>query len=311
MARPEHLEMSMRRNRTFPTLPNLLPRRLRLVKLLRAHGLRDAERLREDELLGALSRLKIVMPSAAPIPFHAPLPTSSAGASDGNTGGGESHDDDDDDRYDDPHALPRFREPKIFIPAGERTFLRLIAVDPQTLFATWDLDAAARDAICGPMVLELVRLDVEEQGPRPRVAIDLSPGGWYLEAPESGATMLARLITVGDAGDVVLAESNATIVLPNRPQEGGEVVFATIPFATDRRQLAGGKLLEKTKALPHDVTVDFTGQSAHLPPSEFSELQAQMQRPSKFEALSSSAGAKREGDLPSSQSGTRSGGALR
>ena len=38
------------------------PRRLQLVKLLRAHGLRDVERMREDELKDALSRLSLLLP---------------------------------------------------------------------------------------------------------------------------------------------------------------------------------------------------------------------------------------------------------
>ena len=39
-----------------------IARRLQLVKLLRAHGVKDVERLREDELKDALARLSIQLP---------------------------------------------------------------------------------------------------------------------------------------------------------------------------------------------------------------------------------------------------------
>lgn len=257
----------MRRNRSLPSLPHLLPRRVRLVKLLRAHGLRDAERLREDELLGALSRLKIVLPSTAPVEFAAPLPTSSAHlpsdvASEDVTDSAPEAE----SPYDDPHALERFLESKIFIPAGERTFLRLIAVDPFTLFATWDLDEHARSLIEGRVFIDLVRLD--DDGETHRVHIDLLPGGWYLSAPRSGCTVVARLGCESAHGDKVIAESNAAIVLPNQPQEGGEVIFATIPPKTNRASLAGGKLLDATASLPEGVVTNATGEVAQLPASE-------------------------------------------
>lgn len=258
----------MRRNRSLPTLPHLLPRRVRLVKLLRAHGLRDAERLREDELLGALSRLKIVLPSTAPIAFAAPLPTSSGHSPNAAPSASAAADTEADleSLYDDPHALERFLEPKIFIPAGERTFLRLIAVDPFTLFATWDLDEHARSLVEGRVFIDLVRLDDDEN--TQRVFIDLLPGGWYIGAPRSGCTVVARLGCESAQGDKVIVESNAAIVLPNQPQEGGEVIFATIPPKTNRAALAGGKLLEEKAALPDGVTIEATGESATLPVSE-------------------------------------------
>ena len=56
------------------------PRRLQLVKLLRAHGLRDVERLREDELKEALARLSILMPDiTSEAPFVQPAPSSAQG----------------------------------------------------------------------------------------------------------------------------------------------------------------------------------------------------------------------------------------
>ena len=43
-----------------------LPRRIQLLKLLRANGLRGVERMREDELKDALQKLRVVLPAPAP-----------------------------------------------------------------------------------------------------------------------------------------------------------------------------------------------------------------------------------------------------
>ena len=135
------------------------PRRLQLVKLLRAHGLRDVERLREDELKDALARLSILMPDV-------------------------------DDDSDDPHALPRFREPRPFLPNGERTFVRVIAVKPRRLFVTWDLrwdlpDGATRLEVmwrdvlgASPSATELL-----EQQPSLSIPVDRLAPGWYVDIP--------------------------------------------------------------------------------------------------------------------------------
>lgn len=229
--------------------PFTLPRRIRLVRLLRARGFRDAERLREDELVRALDRLDTLThqmtgrrgagssPSSSelvkspPAGASSPLPTVDPRS-----------------LFEDPDALPRFREPRIVLPEGERTFLRLVAVDSARLFATWDLDAAARAAIAKHGVrLELHVLD-EGHAPSSH-EIDARAGGWYLDAPGPRLSCVVRLVTT--KGEV-LAESNPAIVLADGPAGPGPIVFATLPPSVDRRLLVGASLLTG-EGVPHAI----------------------------------------------------------
>jgi hypothetical protein len=222
--------------------PFTLPRRLRLVRLLHAKGFRDAERLREDELEAALKRLD-TLSSTASLARGKSGPSSSekmARTEDVNTIDWRA-------LYDDPDALPRFREPKIFLPEGDRTFLRLVAVDAERVFATWDLDAAARALVSHGAKLELHVLD--DDRPATVHDVDTRVGGWYIDAPGERLAVLARLVT---PDGTVVVESNPAIVPANRPAPPGPLVFATLPPFVDRRMLAHGPLLDGTE-LPKGI----------------------------------------------------------
>jgi len=214
--------------------PFTLPRRLRLVRLLHAKGFRDAERLREDELEAALKRLDTLSSTSS-------LTRSKSGPSSSEKMAKSENVNDIDWRalYDDPDALPRFREPKIFLPEGDRTFLRLIAVDAERVFVTWDLDAHARGLVAHGAKLELHVLD--DDRPATVHDVDTRVGGWYIDAPGERLAVLARLVTLDGA---VVVESNPAIIPANRPAPPGPLVFATLPPFVDRRTLAHGPLLD-------------------------------------------------------------------
>jgi hypothetical protein len=214
-----------------------LPRRIQLVKLLRANGLRGVERMREDDLKDALQKLRLVVP--APGADH-PSPSSHAflaRAAEPPPPFGDG---------DDPHALPRFREPKLLLPEGERTFLRLIAVKPRLLFCTWDVAHAQRT---GAARLELCWRDflgerpstddLLKQQPAARVEVDVAAGGWYLTVPGERLAVAAALFVDG----VRVAVSNVTLAPPARPAPPGPLWLATLPPSFDRRSLRHGRLL--------------------------------------------------------------------
>lgn len=217
-----------------------LPRRIQLLKLLRANGLRGVERMREDELKDALQKLRVVLP--APALAERPSPSSHAFLARAAEPAPPIHD------GDDPHALPRFREPKLLLPEAERTFLRLIPVKPRLLFCTWDLSQADR-ARAGEARLELCWRDF--LGERPsvddllqqqaalRLPVDPSAGGWYLTVPGERLAVAAALYL----GDQRVAQSNLSLTPPARPAPPGPLWVATLPPALDRRALRQGKLL--------------------------------------------------------------------
>jgi len=215
--------------------PFSLPRRTRLARLLHAKGFRDAERMREDEVQAALARLDAL--SSIATRAHADrLPSSTE-----KMGAGKNAPPVVDDRalYDDPDALPRFREPKIFLPEGDRTFLRLVAVDGERLFATWDLDAKTRARTERGCQLELHVLD--DDRPPTRHDVDARTGGWYLQSPGERLAVLVRLV---DENGELVVESNPAVIPATRPATPGPLVFATLPPFVDRRTLAHGPLLD-------------------------------------------------------------------
>lgn len=270
------------------------PRRLQLVKLLRAHGLRDVERLREDELKEALARLSILMPDlageGAPFVQAAPSSQMHGAAGDAPAVG----DDDDEDRY----MLPRFREPRPFLPNGERTFLRAIAVKPRVVFATWD---TRWDLPEGPARIEVFSAEVLGDTPAAdailrrqplfSVGVDRTAPGWYIDVSADRAAIVLRLVIDAGGDAVVVATSNVTLTPPARPAPPGPLWLATLQPGVDRRTLRGAGLLkpylpdgasveERGSALPESVLL---GQSviADPPSSSFRFLgHTEEERPS-------------------------------
>lgn len=276
-----------------------LPTRLRLVRLLRAHGLRQVERMREDELRRALKELGISLAEGAPPPPEEgangpssstcmrPHPEGARPVPSGEEEAGE---------WDDPHALPRFREPRLFVPEGRRTFLRLIAVDPTLLFCTWDLDEAFWKNPPERVELRLLRADAEDllsdELCFATAAVDAGTRNRYLPAPGERIAVKAVLVAFAGGKPRVLAESNRAIVPPSRPAPPGPLWFARISPHADRRRLRDGALLAALAGqdveLPEGVEVFRTGRDVPSPGIE------------PGLSPSSAAWAARMGPLPSS-----------
>ncbi len=254
------------------------PRRLQLVKLLRAHGLRDVERLREDELKEALARLSILLPDVTgPSPGAGPeqphvhgAMTSASSNHSSNMGGGTRSQPAPETDGDDPSALPRFREPRLFLPENERTFLRCVAVKPRMLFFTWDLhkelprDRPAqlhifvRDTLGDPPDAA----DVLAQHPSFVVDIEASAPGWYVEVPGERVAVAAALVLDG----VRVALSNLAIMPPARPAPPGPLWEATLTPGTSRRALRKAGLLRPD--LPKGVSVVNLGEATRQDPPD-------------------------------------------
>lgn len=217
-----------------------LPRRIQLLKLLRANGVRGVERMREDDLKEALQKLRLVVP--APSSSERPAPSSHAFLARAAEPPPPLDD------GDDPHALPRFREPKLLLPEAERTFLRLIAVKPRLLYCTWDVARALRDR-GGRARLDLCWRDFLGEPPRAedllgqepalRFDVELAAGGWYLTVPGERLAIAGALLIDGAR----VATSNVSFAPPARPAPPGPLWFATLPPALDRRRLRHGRLL--------------------------------------------------------------------
>jgi hypothetical protein len=214
------------------------------VKLLRANGLRDVERMREEELRDALGRLHLVVPDPGSTPKSHP----SSGAFLARPAEPPPIVDDSDD----PHALPRFREPKLKLPDEERTFLRAIAVKPRLVFCTWDVNKATREGLEGPVELWLfwrdflgdapAADDVARQEPSARVAIELAAGGWYVTVPGDRLAIAAALVVASSGRRIVT--SNVSLAPPARPAPPGPLWMATLPPSLDRRKLSERKLMK-------------------------------------------------------------------
>lgn len=251
------------------------PRRLQLVKLLRAHGLRDVERLREDELKQALARLHILLPDLLSTGAFGPEPSLPTSTMPGARAAPPPPSDDDD-----PHCLPRFREPRVFLPEGERTFLRVIAVKPRQLFFTWDIRWAdwgtapgtsstpsaqlhimARDYLGDPPSAAAVAA----QAPAYVVDIDVSAPGWYVNLPGDRTALVAVLVKDG----AVVATSNLALTTPSRPAPPGPYWEATVAPGTSRKALRKSGLLKP--GLPPGATLVVKGQAERQEDAELHE----------------------------------------
>lgn len=237
------------------------PRRLQLVKLLRAHGLRDVERLREDELKDALSRLNILFPEtgSAFAPATGPIPSSTMG-------GARAQPAPIADDSDDPHCLPRFREPRMFLPDNERTFFRVVAVKPRQLFFTWDLHKDLprdRPAWIQIFVRDVLGeapdvADVARQHPSFVVDVDVNAPGWYVDVPGDRLAVAATLVVDG----IRVATSNLALTPPSRPAPPGPFWEATLQTSTSRKSLRKGGLLKGK--LPTGASLVVKGEAARV-----------------------------------------------
>ncbi len=236
------------------------PRRLQLVKLLRAHGLRDVERLREDELREALARLSILLPDLQPhASVFAPPPSSTMG---GRAAGPAPVSDNDDDA----HCLPRFKEPRVFLPDRERTFLRVLAVKPRVLFFTWELHKAlprdrptqieifVRDTLAEPPQAN----DLAGQHPSFVVDVDAAAPGWYVTLSGERIAVAAALVIDGRR----VCISNLALTPPSRPAPPGPLWEATLPPGVSRRALRKGGLLRGS--LPAGAVLVVRGEAVRV-----------------------------------------------
>jgi hypothetical protein len=284
------------------------PRRLQLVKLLRAHGLRDVERLREDELKDALTKLSVLLPDLQrqPPPSAAPPPASMTGAAQAPSEAVSTATttpppvvDDDENAW----CLPRFREPRLFVPEGERTFLRLVAVKPRLLFFTWDLGRDVERTQHARLEIALREFLGEapsrdallEQTASLYVDVDLASSGWYVEVPPERYAVVARLVQAGR----VVATSNLTLTPPARPAPPGPLWRATLSPQTERSALRGGGLL-KPEALPEGAQVETVGEVLPEPVAIEVVVPLPSSGEHRFQIVSPPAG--REHEAPSSSS---------
>lgn len=248
-----------------------LSERIRLIRLLRTHGLRAVERLRADELKLALDKLGLTLPAEdEPHEPHEPYEPHDGEAESAPSSPSlqrqvpEPTPPRDEERPLDP-MNPKFKEPPPFLPEGDRSFVRLIAVDPGQLFITWDLSREDRALVEAGAHL---KLRVDEEGTYEHgdfilsERIDPRANGWYLRAPEERTRLVAALTTLG--GDLV-AVSNPAIVPPSRPAPEGPLRFASVPVGIDRRRLRGGLLLralfDDEADLPEGVEVSEAGRT--------------------------------------------------
>ncbi len=241
------------------------PRRLQLVKLLRAHGLRDVERLREDELKDALAKLSVLLPDLhRQAESTTPPPASMTGTSapleaPASTTTPPPAIPDDEDAW----CLPRFREPKLLVPEGERTFLRLVAVKPRLLFFTWDLAGDVDRTEYARLEIALreflgdlpSRESLLEQTASLYVDVDLRSSGWYVEVAPERFAVVARLVQAGR----ILATSNLALTPPARPAPPGPLWRATLSPTTERSALRGAGLL-KPESLPEGAALETVGE---------------------------------------------------
>jgi hypothetical protein len=279
-------------------LPLSFPRRLQLLKLLRGHGLREVERGRGDEVAAALSRIAGFFNMGVSEPHSsASLPSSGAIA--------PAEPPPVIDDSDDPWALPRFREPKLFLPEGQRTFLRAIAVKPRVLFCAWDVHVDLKDALRArgaelwvyglgfvgnaPDDDAILATDPLVQAP-----IDAGAAGWYLDVP---AERLAVVVVLASRGERV-AQSNVTILPPGKSAPPGPLWVASLPPSIDRKRLRGGRLLRGE--LPAGATLETRGDSVGIA----------LDADGTGAALPSSGGRPAWPPLPSSSSLPSSGQAL-
>jgi hypothetical protein len=284
------------------------PRRLQLVKLLRAHGLRDVERLREDELKDALTKLSVLLPDLQKQPSTSTPPPASVMVSYASTEAVSTTTttpppavvDDDENAW----CLPRFREPRLLVPEGERTFLRLVAVKPRVLFFTWDLGgdvdrgAHARLEIALREFLGAApsRDALLEQTASLYVDVDLRAPGWYVDVPPERYAVVARLVQAGR----VVATSNLALTPPARPAPPGPLWRATLAPSTDRAALRDGGLLKTEKPLPDGAAVETIGEVLPEPVAIEIVVPLPSSAEHRFQLVSQPAG--REAEAPSSSS---------
>ena len=225
-----------------------LPRRIQLVKLLRAHGLRDVERMRTDELKEALSRLRLAIPD----PLHdEPLSSASSTFIARVAEPPPVLVDDSDD----PYAVARFREPKLSLPYHQRTFLRAIAVKPRLLFCTWDVREDQRTTE-GPLQLQLFWREflgeapelheILQQEPAARIDVELSSPGSYVNVPGERLALAAALVVTTSGRRI--AESNLCLTPPARPAPPGPLWLATMPPTQRRQRFAVDKVFAVAEA---------------------------------------------------------------
>ncbi|MFZ9889874.1 MAG: hypothetical protein ACO3JL_20450, partial [Myxococcota bacterium] len=252
--------------------------RIRLVRILKTHGVRTAERMRAEELQSAVKKLRLtaeleaelapdtstMLENAVAVAVAEPVSSTELV----QRGIDEPPPPLEETPFD--PIDPRFREAQNFLPSGERTFVRLIAVDWHRLFATWDLGPEARAlAAADEAELVITAADGEENDESAvlhRERVRLSSKGWYLPATPARLGVVASLRAIGGAS---LARSNRVIVPPNHPAPPGELRFATVPVGANRALLRGGALLgallDDQTELPPGVVIAESGRQVRSP----------------------------------------------
>lgn len=245
-----------------PLLSSQDPLHIDLAALLRSGGFAALEKARPAEIRAALAKLSQRFPEVASLLAKHPSSDSFLTAQAASmTAPKTSPLPANWEQLDDPYALPRFFEPKPFLPEGDRTFLRLIAIDARRLFCTWDLSADVHQHIDGAVELHLYQRDwlgvpprleeIVQSAPCQVLEVDVAARSWYLPTPAARVAVVVRLVVRNTHQQIrVLSTSNVALIPADGPAPAGPRWFATLPPKVSRRALAQSDALEQ--ALYHD-----------------------------------------------------------
>lgn len=136
---------------------------------------------------------------------------------------------------------PFFVEPPPALPArrGEDA-VWLFAVDPETLFASWDVSAATLARVQN--AASVLRVFSPDAVGHVDVSVHLDALGWYIRAPQERVRLQAML-GVGQGADFVPVAQSVVVSVPPRrsaPRRAGYRV--AVPYDLDRRTLPQGSV---------------------------------------------------------------------
>lgn len=213
-----------------------------LLERARRRGVEQPERFRPEELRALLDALSPTedeppasLPASATLPQHAPalemLSTEEPPPPPGYT------------------ENPFYKEPPVERPATRGgDALWLMAVEPETLFATWDASPATR-AVSSKHP-PFIRLFSPDAVGHHDVEIDLRAEGWYIPSRWERVRVVAMLgLGAGDAFRPV-ATSRPVQIPPRTAARVRRTWKATIPYDLDRRTIPHRAVEAWSEGLP-------------------------------------------------------------
>ena len=247
------------------------PIRIKLLRLLKSHGLRRAERLREDEMRHALQELPDLVKRWQD---HIEQTVHGGTMKPENTPSSSAHWNRGYQRRPAPlagsasvtpsnHKLEPEPDAALLLPQGERTFLRFIAVDEETLFCTWDLSSDGRQQAKNGVRIRI--LNEETQAVLFDEQVHSDAHRWYFRLHDDYHGPTLRALLVSSEGTPI-ATSNPVIVPRSRPAPPGPLLFATVPPEVSLQQYAEHALdtwvNPETRSSGSAFSVEYTGKEA-------------------------------------------------